>query len=288
MQERPKLQRVDVGGWPIEFLAVGAGPPLVLLHGVGDSAHTWQRVLPDLARTHRVYAPSLPGFGRSAKPAVEYTPAFFTDFVGRFLDALDLPEAVLVGNSLGGLVAARFALAQPACVPSLVLVDSSGLGRDLHLALRLLTLPGYGRLVAAWNKTPVGAAQWALGVTGLLLARPRRAPGPWVREQWRMARLRGFLEATVVSLRAQTTIRGQRPRVLLLEQLPQLSMPILVVWGARDRIVPVAHGRDAVARLARGDLAVIPDCGHLPHLERPRQFLQALQPFLSAAGHARS
>ncbi len=276
------MRRVDVGGMNIQYLTAGEGPPLVLLHGVSDSAWTWSRVIPILARSNRVYAPTFPGSGYSDKPKVRYSPAFFEQFVVDFMDTLQIKRAIIVGNSLGGLVAMRLALSNPGRVQALVLADSSGLGREVSLALRLLTLPGYGNLVVAWNKTLVGAGQWALGVATLLFKRYRRVPRRWVALQYRMARLEGFLEATRATVRSGMTIRGQRRREILLNDLPRVQAPALVIWGKDDRIVPVAHAHAAAARLARGQLAVIPDCGHLPQLERPDHFISALDRFLAA------
>src|SRR3712207_4334578 len=123
---------VEVDGLPIRYLIAGTGPPLVLLHGAGDNALDWKWVMPDLATTHRVYAPHLPGSPNSARPAVDYSPAFFERFVGGFLDALGIEGAAMVGNSLGGLIALRFALSNPARVADLVLIDSAGLGRAVN------------------------------------------------------------------------------------------------------------------------------------------------------------
>src|ERR671911_319451 len=151
-------RRIEVGGLSTRYLEAGAGEPLVLLHALGESAFDWRWVLPTLARTHRVYAPDLPGFGVSAKPAADYSSAFFERFAAGFLDALSLQPAAVVGNSLGGLVALRLVLSEPGRLGALVLVDSAGLGRSVTYALRSLTAPGYGELAIAWAKTPPGAA----------------------------------------------------------------------------------------------------------------------------------
>ena len=177
-------RRIDVGGLPTRYLRAGtAGPPLVLLHGVGDNALDWQWVMPTLARTHRVYAPDLPGSGGSIKPDVDYSPAFFTQFLSVFLDALEVERAAVVGNSLGGLVGLRLALSEPSRVNAVGLVASAGLGREVTYALRSLALPGNGKLTVAWGKRPPGAAQRALGRATLLFARPQSVPLKWVKEQ---------------------------------------------------------------------------------------------------------
>ena len=252
---------------------------MVLLHALGESALDWRWVLPSLARMHRVYALDLPGFGYSAKPsAAEYSPAFFARFVGAYLDALGLESPAVVGNSLGGLAALRLALSEPARVSTLGLVASAGLGREVTYALRLPTLPGYGEAAVAWGKTPLGAAGRAWSRVPLLFGRPERVPAEWITEQTRIAQLPGFTEATMAALRAQVDLGGQRE--VLVDQLPHLPMTTLVVWGEHDRVFPYSQGQKAFSRLRRGTLELIPDCGHLSHVERPDRFAAILGEFL--------
>jgi pimeloyl-ACP methyl ester carboxylesterase len=273
-------RRIEVGGLPTRYLEAGTGPPPVLLHALGESAFDWRWVLPALARTHRVYAPDLPGFGGCAKPAADYSSAFFERFAGGFLDTLDLERAAVVGNSLGGLVALRLALSEPARLTALVLVDSAGLGRSATYALRSLTAPGYGELLLAWAKTPPGAAGRAWLKAQLLFAHPRLAPAEWTAEQYRLARLPGFLEAALAALRAQLDLEGQRE--VLLGRLPHLQVPTLIVWGALDRVFPPSQAQDTLTRLPKGSLALIPDCGHMPHVECPDRFVAALEEFFGS------
>ncbi len=274
-------QRIDVDGLPTRYLTAGdVGPPLLLLHGVGDDALDWRWVMPSLARSHRVYAPDLPGSGGSAGPEdADYSPVFFERSVSSFMDALGVERAAVVGNSLGGLVALRLALSEPERVTALGLAAGAGLGRRVSPALRSLSLPGYGGLSAAWGKTRPGAAQRALGRAGLVFARPRRAPREWLKEQYRLARLPGFLEAQLATVRAQVGLRGQRE--VLLERLPELrGTPTLVLWGARDRVLPPSQAHEAISRIPRGLLEVLPDCGHLPQVEQPERFASTLERFL--------
>jgi 4,5:9,10-diseco-3-hydroxy-5,9,17-trioxoandrosta-1(10),2-diene-4-oate hydrolase len=235
-------------------------------------------VLPALARTHSVYAVDLPGFGYSANPAAEYSPAFFASFVGSYLDALGLESSAVVGNSLGSLIALHLALADPTRVSTLGLVSSAGLGREVTYALRLPTLPGYGEVAVAWGKTPFGAAQRAWLRVPLLFARSECVPGEWINEHHRLAQLPGFMEAVEAALRAQIDLGGQRE--VLVDRLPELEMPTLVVWGERDRVFPYSQARTALSRLRQGVLELIPDCGHLPHVERPDCFAAILGRFL--------
>jgi pimeloyl-ACP methyl ester carboxylesterase len=276
---------IEVAGLPIRCLTAGTGPPLVLLHGAGDNALDWRWVMPTLAATHRVYAPDLPGSPDSARPAVDYSPAFFERFVAGFLDALGVERAAVVGNSLGGLVALRLALSEPARVTALVLVDSAGLGRAINPAFTSVNVPGLGEAAMPLWRTPVGAYQRAWGRTALLFARPPEGvPREWLAEQCRLARSPGYLEAHLSVLRALVDPGGQRE--VLVDRLPGLEMPTLVVWGARDRVFPESQARGAVARLQEGSLALIPDCGHMPHVECPESFLAALDEFIGGRANS--
>ncbi|HYE34204.1 alpha/beta fold hydrolase [Methylocaldum sp.] len=264
-----------------EYLMAGNGPPVVFLHGIADSAHTWQWVMPILARSYRVFAPSLPGFGQSDKPAVPYSPEFFTKFVSAFLDALGLQRVCLVGNSLGGLVAMRLALSAPARVSALVLIGSAGLGRAVSMTMRLLSLPGVRKIATLWFRTAFGARVWVFQLSGLLIAQPQRSPLSWLEGLYQMARMPGYLEAVAATTVSAVNLRGQRE--ILLDQLSKLTVPTLLLWGERDRMVPVRHAQAAVARLVQGQLEVLPDCGHLPQVEQPNRVTDVLSRFFEHA-----
>ena len=279
-----EAESVEVGGLPIRYLAGGEGPPLVLLHGAGDNSLDWRWVLPALTATHRVYAPDLPGSPDSARPAADYSPAFFERFVASFLDALGIGRATFVGNSLGGLVAFRLALSEPTRVGALVLVDSAGLGPEVNPAFTSVKVPGPFEAAMPFWRTPVGAYQRAWGRTALLFAHPPGSvPREWLAEQRRLAQSPGYLEAHLSVLRALVGPFGQRE--VLVDRLGLLETPTLVVWGERDRVFPERQAREAVARLREGSLALIPNCGHMPHVECPDSFLAALDGFLVGRVH---
>jgi pimeloyl-ACP methyl ester carboxylesterase len=272
-------QDVEIDGMPVRYLAAGEGSPVVLLHGAGDNALDWRWVMPALAATHRVYAPDLPGSPDSARPTADYSPAFFERFVATFVDALDIGRATFVGNSLGGLIALQLALSEPERAGALVLVDSAGLGRAVNPAFTSVNVPGLGEAALPFWRTPVGAYQRAWGRTALLFAHPPESvPREWLAEQCRLALSPGYLEAHLTVLRALVDPGGQRG--VLVDQLPLLKMPTLVVWGARDRVFPQSQAKEAVAQLPEGSLTLVPKCGHMPHVECPDHFLAALDDFL--------
>jgi pimeloyl-ACP methyl ester carboxylesterase len=274
-----EAQTVEVDGLSIRYLTVGEGQPLVLLHGAGDNALDWRWVMPALAASYRVYAPDLPGSPDSARPAGEYSPTFFERFTAGFLDALGIERAVFIGNSLGGLIALRLALSQPARVTALVLVDSAGLGRAVNPAFTSVNVPGLAEAAMPFWRTPIGACQRAWGRTALLFAHPASAPREWIAEQCRLALSSGYLEAHLTVLRALVSPLGQRE--VLVARLSELEIPTLVLWGARDRVFPESQAIEAVSHLQEGSLALIPDCGHMPHVECPDHFMDALDTSLA-------
>lgn len=272
-------QVVTVEGREARYFVAGDGPPLLLLHGNGDSKFSWSWVIPELARTHCVYALDLPGFGSRPASTLAPTSSSYARFVGGFMDALGVARAAVVGNSFGGLVAARLALATPERIVALGLVDSAGLGQAVNPLLLQLALPGYGDLAVLWGKTWTGTQQRAWLRAALIFARAGRVPAAWIAEQNRLARLPGFTDATVAVLRSAIGWYGQRD--LILGQLRRLTMPTLVLWGRDDRIFPAYQARIAAERLPHGELVIIPDCGHIPHVECPDRFADILGRFLA-------
>jgi len=269
---------VESGGSRIHYLTVGSGPPLVLLHGGGECALAWRWVLPDLARRFRVIAPDFPGSGGSDRPTTGYTVAMLGEFVGGFLDALGIQRAAVVGHSLGGLAAMQFALRDPARVSALALVASAGLGREIHPLLKSLCLPGLGDWATAWAITPLGQLQrvgWrALGS----FSRLERAPIGWFVDQLWLGIYPRILWDQLLLSRVLIGQEGQKE--VLLDRLPNISVPTLIVWGESDQILPVAHARAAAGRIRHSRLVIVPDCGHMPHIERPEAFLDAVISFL--------
>jgi pimeloyl-ACP methyl ester carboxylesterase len=273
----PAERTTEIEGLPVRYITGGSGPPLVFVHGVGTSAAEWSWVLPALARDHLVYAIDLPGFDGSASPP-DYSLAFFARFLGAFLDTLRVERPTVIGNSFGGLVALHLALSDPERVSALVLSDSAGLVRAVNPVQAALSSPGGGELAMTWAKTPPGAAERAFRRGLLLFARPWQIPSKWLEDQYRLAQMPNFMEATLASLRATVSVAGQRE--VLVDQLPRLTMPALIVWGAEDRVFPLWQGKEAVARLQEGSLEVIPNCGHLPHVEQPQTFAAIVGRFL--------
>lgn len=274
---RAEERTVDFGGRTLRYLAAGEGAPLLLLHGAGDSSFAWSWVLPELAGGYRVYAPTLPGIGDGARLPDRSSTAY-ASLISGFMGALGIERAALIGNSLGGLIGLRLSLSDPARVSALGLVDSTGLGRMINPTFNSVNVPGLGEAAIPWWRTPAGACQRAWGRAAMLFARPANAPQEWLAEQQRLALLPGHLEAHLAALRAHIHPSGQRE--VLVDRFYRLQIPTLVLWGARDRVLPAYQARQAVTRLPKGRLEIIPGRGHLPHVECPGDFVGAVGRFL--------
>ena len=247
--------------------------------GHEQSATSWRWVIPSLARTHRVLALSLPGHGDTAHTG-GYAPGSDTaPFVTAFLDTLGVGPLHVVGHSAGGVVALRLALADPARIQTLVLVDSAGLGREVHPLLAVDTLPFVGELAILLSRLPGGDMGRTTMSAAMLFAQPWRASAEFFTEQHDLGRRPGQLEASTATARALFDATGQRQ--ILLDRLPTVTAPTLVIWGGCDYLLPAHQARTAVDLLPHGRLALLPDSGHLPHVEHPDHFAALLGDWLT-------
>src|SRR6202167_4091297 len=251
-------RRITVDGVETQYLEAGAGPLLLLLHGHEQSATSWRWVIPALARTRRVLALSLPGHGESGPAAGGHAPGVdLAPFVAAFCSAVGAETPIdLVGHSAGGAIALRFALADPARIRTLTLVDSAGLGGEVHPLLAVDTLPGIGELAVMISRMPGGDLARTTMSAAMLFAQPWRIPAEFFTEQHALGRRPGQLEASTAMARALFGPHGQRQ--ILTDRLPTLTTPTLIVWGEQDYLLPVQHAHAAVKSLPHGQLSVFP------------------------------
>jgi pimeloyl-ACP methyl ester carboxylesterase len=278
MRER----RITLHGHDVTYRTAGDGERVVLLvHGITGSSATWVDVMPALAEHFTVVAPDLLGHGRSAKPTGDYSLGAYASGARDLLAALGHDRATVVGHSLGGGVAMQFAYQFPERCERLVLVSSGGLGREVHLLLRAATLPGSELVLPLITSSRVAALGDAVGG---LLGRLGLRGGPDLEEMWR-----GFASLCDVEARAafvhtlRTIVDPAGQRVSALDRLYLAeAMPMLVIWGERDPIIPVSHGEAAAATAPGSRLVVLPGVRHFPHRERPRRFLEEVVSFIDS------
>jgi len=271
---------VELHGHRVIYRTVGSGPPVVLIHGMVNSSQHWQEVATRLAERHTVIAPDLIGHGDSATPRGDYSLGAHAAAIRDLLTVIGVREASFVGHSLGGGVAMQFFWQFPERVQRLVLVSSGGLGQKVSPLLRGAALPGAmaglrvaasSRVIAGIDRTADGfeARGWRKGVYLRAIARALR---PLERPGARVA----FLQ----TLRSVIDRHGQR--VSATDRLYLLGpVPTMVVWGGRDRTIPVEHGRAAHELIPNSRFELLPKAAHFPHLEDPEGLAAVLADFLA-------
>jgi len=280
---------VDVGSLRIHQTHGGHGAPVVFIHGLGSSGYIeWRFNLERIARHHRVYAPDLPGFGRSAKPRARYSVPYFVRFIERYMEGRGLRSAVVVGASLGGRVALELALERPKLVRKLVLVNTLGLGRPkVHLTYGLVTVPRVGEAVM---KFASNALRWAppkmirrvaARYAGASSDLERTMDDAYLDDLRELYAAEGYQDAYLATIRSLVTpsdiLRGRHD---LSRRLTELKIPVQLIWGASDPLFPLAHAERAHSLIGHSRLAVIEGAGHTPQAERPEEFNRVLNAFL--------
>lgn len=275
-----ELRHIEIHGHRVGYRRAGSGPVIVLIHGMAGSSATWRFVMPTLAERFTVVAPDLVGHGESEKPRGDYSLGAFASGVRDLLLALGHDRATLVGQSLGGGVAMQFAYQFPERCERLSLVSSGGLGDEVSVLLRLLTLPGTEFVL------PLACTDWfhdaGVKVAGWL-ANIGLHTSPHLTEMWNAYGSLADGEtrtAFLHTLRSVVDVTGQR--VSAADRLYlAAAIPTLIVWGDHDRIIPVEQGRAAHEAIPGSRLELFADTGHFPHCERPEQFCNVLIDFMT-------
>lgn len=269
----------DVDGTAVRYLETGRGDPVLLIHGEGSVSEQWYGILRGLADSHRIIAVDLPGYGHS-EPIRSAGPEAMASFLWRFARAVGAERPVVVGHSFGGAVAVHMALQRPDHVPSLVLVDSAGMGRAINPAMVVLAVTPLGDLTK-WliPRLPFGPRLLVVSVAVVGACRPWNIPRPWWSSQTKAVSSPEALPTTLRSQRSSVGPLGQKN--LLLGRLPELPMPTLVVWGLQDLFIPFWQGIAVRRRLRDGRLKLVPCAGHLLPAEAAGELLKAVRPFLA-------
>jgi len=275
---KAKVTTATVHGRSVSYMEAGEGPVLLLVHGIAGTCENWREVIEPLARHHTVIAPDFPGHGDSDPGGGDYSIGALAAGLRDLLLALGHERATVVGHSLGGGVAMQLSYQFPEMIERLVLVSSGGLGPEVSPVLRAAALPGADLFISV----TAGVGQRLGSVLGRGLGAVGLRPGADLAEIARgyaslddPARRAAFLD----TLRAVVGTGGQRvaagDRLYLAE-----AVPVLIIWGARDSIIPVRHGEDALRAIPGSRLEVFEEVGHLPQLEAPGRFIATLERFL--------
>jgi pimeloyl-ACP methyl ester carboxylesterase len=268
------------------FRLAGSGPPVVLVHGIGDSSGTWKPIISALARRHLVIAPDLLGHGSSDKPRADYSVAAYANGVRDLLGVLGVERATLIGHSLGGGVAMQFAYQFPERTERLVLVGSGGAGPDVTPVLRAMTLPGAAGLLQLLR---LPTARLQVGVAVQLLRLLGTGLGQDAPDLLRMVDALPDATARAAFIRTLRAVVDWRGQVVTMLDRCYLTrgMPTLLVWGSRDAVVPVAHAYRAHLAMPGSRLEVFDGAGHFPFHSDPGRFVTLVEDFLESTKAAR-
>ncbi len=273
-------REITLNGQRHSYLSAGSGPLVVLLHGIAGTATTWAGVIPWLAERYTVVAPDLIGHGESSKAEGDYSLGAYANGIRDLLEALGHDRGTIVGHSLGGGVAMQYAYQFLERCERLILVSSGGLGRELHFVLRAAALPG-AEIVLPWlsvaGEQSVGRLVHALGRIGF------RASAD-IEETWQNFVSLAKPEARrafIQTVRGIIDLGGQR--IVARDRLYLAAgLPTLIVWGAKDPLIPVRHARDAQEWIPGSRLEIFPDAGHFPYRDDPRRFVTTVVDFIES------
>jgi pimeloyl-ACP methyl ester carboxylesterase len=275
-----ELSYLELNGDRIAYRDVGHGPALLLIHGMAGSSATWQGIIPQLSKKYRVIAPYLLCHGNSAKPRGDYSLGAFAVLLRDLLDELGVHRATVIGQSLGGGIAMQFAYQHRDYCERLVLIGSGGLGPDLSPLLRVLSAPGAEFVLPAVAPQPVLNLGNKLGswLTSAGIQAPRAG------QMWQAYSSLSDPAARAAFLRTLRSVvdhRGQAVSALAKLHLT-VGLPTLLIWGDRDRIIPISHAYAAHEALAGSRLEVLDGVGHFPHVEAPTAVADILEDFIAA------
>lgn len=269
------LHRVRIDGREARYVDAGTGPALVFIHGLGASWQSWLENIPEFSHDHRVIAMDLPGFGCS-ETAEEVSIEYYADWTFRLLDALGIEAGAIVGNSMGGFIAADMAIRRPERVQRLALVSAAVFWQEYRRAQPLVELA---------RRSDAIVARWLTQITDAVATRPRL-------RSWALA-TGGFRYPHLIEKQlAHETVRSARrtggylPALEAMadfpleEELPKISCPALIVWGAQDTLVPVKDAKRLEDLIPDSRRVVFERTGHVAMLERPERFNALLREFL--------
>ena len=257
---------INLSEGKVRYFKMGKGSPLILVHGLGSSSINWFKNIVPLSKSHSVYAIDLPGHGKTYKSVSETPLDQAIAFMIEFMDAMKIPEATIVGNSMGGLLALAMALEHPGRVSKIVLEGSAGLRNDIAWFLRLMTLPIIGEAITSPTRTSIkNLLKRILYDTSLI-------EPALIESIYQSRKEPGNKTAMLSILRTGLSLKGLNSELIFIDRLSKINAPVLLLWGRNDKIVPVHHAEIAVHEFTNAQLHIFERCGHWPHIEFYKEF----------------
>jgi pimeloyl-ACP methyl ester carboxylesterase len=281
--EAPSLQFRTIHGHRRAFRIAGSGPALLLIHGVGDKSASWESVHAKLAQRFTVIAPDLLGHGESDKPRGDYSLPAFANGMRDLLAVLGIERVTVVGHSFGGGVAMQFAYQYPQLVERIVLVSAGGVADDVSFALRLAAMP-LGSEALAMVRLP--GALPAMRLVGRAV-QTLMGSTKFGRDAVDTVRLlEGFKDPSALSAFARTlrsVVDGRGQFVTMLDRSYLVeSVPVQVIWGQEDPVIPVSHAHTAHEAMPGSRLEIFENSGHVPHHDHPDRFVEVVERFIDS------
>jgi pimeloyl-ACP methyl ester carboxylesterase len=281
---RCHVRTIKVGDDVVSYVELGRGEPVLAIHGLGGSWTVWLENLPAIARGRRAIAVDLPGFGRSAPSGDGIAISGYSRVLARLLEELSIENAVLIGNSLGGWIAADIALRAPGRVSALVLVDAGGVpptGLERRKALAIMEAAARLAPYAPRFRSALASRRMLRSLAlRSTFARPAGVAADLVYMALPAAPDPGFSAALFAAKRSWSDA--------WCDMLTEIACPTLIVWGDRDSLLPLRHAREYARRIVGSRLQVIEQAGHLPMLERPTEFNRVVLEFLAEVSGAQT
>lgn len=256
-------KEVLIFGQKVQYVEAGAGPTVILLHGLGGSWQSWHFNIGALAEKYHVVALDQIGFGKSDKPFVNYRIRTYVDFLDQFCKQLKIERATLVGNSMGGWIAAMFTASFPDRVDKLVLEDAAGYAPPKDFDTSVF-----------YGLNPTTRAGMKILIAKVFYSKAFQTDA--FIDQSIAARLAAGDGYTINSI-TESIIRGED---YLDDIVKKIKRPTLLIWGRQDGLVPLAEGERFNKDIAGSKMIVIEECGHVPNLEKPGEFNAAVLKFL--------
>ena len=267
----PADKEAIIYGVKIHYVEAGSGPVVILLHGLGGNAANWAFNINALAQKYRVIAPDQIGFGRSDKPLINYHVGTYVDFLDGLCRQLNIERASLVGNSLGGWIAAAYTLAHPEKVERLVLVDAAGFSPPANFDMRLL------------SKLNPSTREDMKQLAALVFYNKQLFTSDAAVDQMLTSRIAAGDGYTIQSLNESIA----RSEDMLDNRLAAIKQPTLIIWGRADGLTPLAeYGERFNREIPGSQLLVFEQCGHVPQVEKSGDFNAAVLKFLAASAAA--
>lgn len=279
---KPIDQYITVNGIKTRYWQQGdSGPTIILVHGFVASVEYWTYNIAELAKTHRVFALDLVGFGRTEKPNISYNGSTLAKFIKDFMDTLNVEKTTIIGHSLGGAVCLYFAILYSNMLEKLVLVDSGGLDKQLPFSFRLLTIPLLGNLLFKNNVPKNIYAKIVKHYT----YNKEAITAEFIDSIYPVFIQPKVKTVSLKILQQQANLFGVHKKVLhyLLNNLKNITVPTLIIWGQEDNLLPISGAYTAMKYLPNAKLHIFDHCGHITQIEKNEEFNKLVMDFLILA-----